>query len=210
MSDKQTPPEVEVAEQNVAPAEEPVEQASDNSVEVQSAEERIAELEAALAAANAKVEEQKDSVLRAMAEADNARRRAAQESDKARKFALEKFAGDLLSVIDNLERGLTMVDPANEQIKPMIEGVELTLKGLLDAVAKHGVNQLDPVGEPFNPEQHQAMAMQPSEQHEPNSVMLVMQKGYELNGRLLRPAMVMVAKAPEPPVENDGAIDTQV
>ncbi|TAA42666.1 nucleotide exchange factor GrpE [Corallincola spongiicola] len=204
MSDKNTPSDQEVVEQTI----EQVEPAAEVEVEVEegqllSAEERIAELEAALAASNAKVEEQQESVLRAMAEADNARRRAAQDSEKARKFALEKFAGDMLSVIDNLERGLQLADAENDAIKPMIEGVELTMKGLMDAVAKHGVVQLDPVGQTFNPEQHQAMSMQESPDHAPNTVMLVMQKGYELNGRLLRPAMVMVAKAPASGIDTE-------
>ncbi|RCU48769.1 nucleotide exchange factor GrpE [Corallincola holothuriorum] len=202
MSDKNTPSDQEVVEQTI----EQVEPAAEVEVEegqLLSAEERIAELEAALAASNAKVEEQQESVLRAMAEADNARRRAAQDSEKARKFALEKFAGDMLSVIDNLERGLQLADAENDAIKPMIEGVELTMKGLMDAVAKHGVVQLDPVGQTFNPEQHQAMSMQESPDHAPNTVMLVMQKGYELNGRLLRPAMVMVAKAPASGIDTE-------
>ncbi|TCI01683.1 nucleotide exchange factor GrpE [Corallincola luteus] len=202
MSDKNTPSDQEVVEQTIEQVE-PAAEVEAEEGQLLSAEERIAELEAALAASNAKVEEQQESVLRAMAEADNARRRAAQDSEKARKFALEKFAGDMLSVIDNLERGLQLADAENDAIKPMIEGVELTMKGLMDAVAKHGVVQLDPVGQTFNPEQHQAMSMQESPDHAPNTVMLVMQKGYELNGRLLRPAMVMVAKAPASGIDTE-------
>lgn len=165
--------------------------------------EKIASLEKALAAAEAKVAEQQDSVLRARAEADNARRRADGEVEKARKFALERFAGELLPVIDNLERGLQMADTENEAIKPMVEGVEMTLKSFVSTIEKFGMAPIDPQGEAFNPELHQAMSMQESADHEPNTVMAVMQKGYELNGRLLRPAMVMVSRAPS------SGVDTQ-
>tara|TARA_B100000519_G_scaffold42906_1_gene33420 strand:+ start:19198 stop:19860 length:663 start_codon:yes stop_codon:yes gene_type:complete len=165
--------------------------------------EKIASLEKALAAAEAKVAEQQDSVLRARAEADNARRRADGEVEKARKFALERFAGELLPVIDNLERGLQMADTENEAIKPMVEGVEMTLKSFVSTIEKFGMTPIDPQGEAFNPELHQAMSMQESADHEPNTVMAVMQKGYELNGRLLRPAMVMVSRAPS------SGVDTQ-
>lgn len=166
-------------------------------------EARIAELEAALLASEAKANEAKDSALRAMAEGENVRRRAEQEIDKARKFALNKFSEELLPVIDNLERAIEMADKSDEAIKPMLEGVELTLKTMTDTVAKFGLTQINPMGEAFNPEFHQAMSIQESADHAPNSVMFVMQKGYELNGRVIRPAMVMVSKAPA------GNIDTQ-
>ncbi|KLV04493.1 heat shock protein GrpE [Photobacterium aquae] len=164
---------------------------------------RIAELEAALLASDAKAKEQQNDVLRARADVENMRRRTEQEIDKARKFALNKFAEELLPVIDNMERAIEMADKNDEAIKPMVEGVELTLKTMMSTVEKFGLNQLNPVGEAFNPEQHQAMAMQESAEHAPNTVMLVMQKGYELNGRVVRPAMVMVSKAAS------GSIDTQ-
>ncbi|TKB49299.1 nucleotide exchange factor GrpE [Ferrimonas sediminicola] len=160
---------------------------------------RIEELEKALAAAEAKVEEQKDSVVRALAEMENVRRRSAQEVEKARKFALEKFAGELLPVIDNLERALATGDGSDEAVKPLLEGVELTHKSFLAGVEKFGIKEIDPMGQPFNPDQHQAMAMQPSDQFPANTVMAVMQKGYELNGRLLRPAMVMISKGNDQP-----------
>lgn len=160
---------------------------------------RIEELENALAAAQAKVEEQKDSVVRAHAEMENVRRRSAQDVEKARKFALEKFAGELLPVIDNLERALTTGDADNDAVKPLLEGVELTHKSFLASVDKFGIKEIDPMGQPFNPDQHQAMAMQPSEEFPVNTVMAVMQKGYELNGRLLRPAMVMISKGSDQP-----------
>ncbi|MBY5949105.1 nucleotide exchange factor GrpE [Photobacterium rosenbergii] len=164
---------------------------------------RIAELEAALLTSEAKVREQQDSVLRARADVENMRRRSEQEVDKARKFALNKFAEELLPVIDNMERAIEMADKNDEAIKPMIEGVDLTLKTMMGTVEKFGLKQLNPIGEAFNPEFHQAMSIQESAEHEPNTVMLVMQKGYELNGRVVRPAMVMVSKAAA------GNIDTQ-
>ncbi|WP_345844377.1 nucleotide exchange factor GrpE [Shewanella algae] len=163
---------------------------------------RIEELEQALSDAQATVEEQKDSVIRAAAEVDNIRRRAAQDVEKAHKFALEKFSNELLPVIDNMERALVGADKADEATKPLFEGVELTLKSFLSTVEKFGVKQIDPMGEAFNPEQHQAIGMQPSAEFPANTVMLVMQKGYQLNERLLRPAMVMVSKGGE-------GVDTQ-
>lgn len=158
-------------------------------------QQRIAELEAELAKAQAQVAEQQDSVLRAKAESENARRRAQGEIDKARKFALEKFASELLPVIDNLERALQSADANDESIKPVLEGIELTQKSFMSTVEKFGLQVIDPQGEAFNPELHQAMSMQESTDVAPNTVIMVMQKGYQLNGRLVRPAMVAVSKA---------------
>ena len=153
-------------------------------------------LEAQLEAARQEAADAKEQALRAAAEAQNARRRAEKDAENARKFALERFAGDMLSVVDNLDRALSSADRENESLKPVLEGVELTLKGLVDALARHNVEGIDPSGEPFNPEFHQAMAMVPNPDAEPNTVIDVMQKGYTLNGRLLRAAMVVVSKAP--------------
>lgn len=158
--------------------------------------EHIARLEKELADAKATIDGQKDSVVRAAAEIDNIRRRAAQDVEKAHKFALEKFVNELLPVMDNMERAIEFSDKENETLKPVIEGIELTQKSFVDAVAKFNVEVVNPQGEKFNAEFHQAMSMQPSEEVEPNTVIAVMQKGYTLNGRLLRPAMVMVSKAP--------------
>jgi molecular chaperone GrpE len=163
----------------------------------------IAALEGELAAAQAQIDDNKDIVLRAKAEVENARRRAEADVEKARKFALERFAGELLPVIDNLERAVSATDPENEVVKPLLEGVQMTHKSFLDTVNKFGMELVDPVGEIFNPELHQAMSMQESADVEPNTVMAVMQKGYSLNGRLLRPAMVMVSRAPS------GGVDTK-
>ncbi|MCA3990978.1 nucleotide exchange factor GrpE [Vibrio vulnificus] len=155
---------------------------------------KIAELEAALLASEARVKEQQDSVLRAKAEMENMRRRTEQEIDKARKYALNRFAEELLPVIDNLERAIQAADAESEAVKPLLEGVELTHKTFVDVVSKFGLKEINPEGQPFNPEWHQAMSIQESPDHESNTVMFVMQKGYELNGRVIRPAMVMVAK----------------
>ena len=146
------------------------------------------DLEAELAAAQ-------DAALRAQADAVNMQRRAEQEIEKARKFALERICGDLLSVVDNLERALESAGDS-EGSASLLEGVELTRKGFMDVLVKYGVQVVDPMGEPFDPETAQAMSLVEQPDAEPNSVIAVMQKGYTLNGRLLRPAMVMVSKAP--------------
>ncbi|EKN4692580.1 nucleotide exchange factor GrpE [Yersinia ruckeri] len=153
---------------------------------------RIAELETQLADA---LQRERDSLLRAKAEVENIRRRTELDIEKAHKFALEKFSSSLLPVIDNLERALDSADHSNTELAVMIEGVELTRKSLLDAVEKFGIKVVAESNVPFNPEVHQAMTMIESADHEPNHVMNVMQKGYTLNGRLLRPAMVVVSKA---------------
>jgi len=149
---------------------------------------KIAELEQALA-------EARESVLRAQADAINAQRRAEKEVEKARKFALEGFSKEVLVVADNLERALSLVNPEDEAIKSIVEGIELTLKSFGDVLAKFNIEAVDPHGEPFDPQLHQAMSMVPNPEVDPNTVIAVMQKGYTLNGRLIRPAMVMVSKA---------------
>ncbi|GGJ08769.1 nucleotide exchange factor GrpE [Halopseudomonas pertucinogena] len=149
---------------------------------------RITELEEQLAAAQ-------DQALRAVADAQNARRRSEQEVAKAHKFALERFANDLLAVVDSLERGLELSSDEDPAIKPMRDGMELTLKLFTDTLARHQIVAVDPHGEPFNPELHQAMTMEERDNVEPNTVIKVFQKGYTLNERLLRPAMVVVSKA---------------
>ncbi|KAA8726300.1 nucleotide exchange factor GrpE [Ewingella americana] len=154
-------------------------------------DERIAELENQLKEAQ---QRERDSLLRAKAEVENIRRRTELDIEKAHKFALEKFSGELLPVIDNLERALDLADKSNADLAALVEGVELTLKSLLDAVRKFGLEVVGDIHVPFNPELHQAMTLMESEDLAPNHVMMVMQKGYTLNGRLLRPAMVAVSK----------------
>ena len=183
--------------ENVTDAAEQTEKLNADTVELSAEDSIISKLEQDLAQSKAQLAEQQDLMLRIKAESENIRRRASMDVEKAHKFALEKFASDLLPVVDNLERALGFIDRDDEALKGVVEGVELTLKSFLDTVAKYGVNQLDPQGQPFNPEQHQAMSIQPSADVAPNTVTFVMQKGYELNGRLLRPAMVGVSKAAE-------------
>jgi molecular chaperone GrpE len=144
-----------------------------------------------LAAARAKAEENWDRYLRAAAELDNVRKRAARDVENAHKFALERFGKELLAVRDTLEMGLAAAD--NATVESLIEGKNATLKLLTTVMGQFGIEEVDPVGEPFDPEFHEAISMQPSDDVEPGSVLTVVQKGYTLNGRLLRPAMVIVA-----------------
>ena len=136
----------------------------------------------------------KDAAMRAQADAVNIQRRAEMDVEKARKFALERFASDLLPVVDNLERALEASGNSDAH-DAVVEGVELTLKSLIDVLEKNGVTAVDPHGEPFDPQVAQAMSMVENPDVEPNTVIGVMQKGYLLKDRLLRPAMVMVSKA---------------
>ncbi|NQZ49827.1 MAG: nucleotide exchange factor GrpE [Moritella sp.] len=198
-----TEAEVQPVVEGVTAEEVTVEEAT---VEVDESVARIAALEAELEKATVSAAEFKDVALRAKADADNIRRRAAIDVDKAKKFALEKFANELLPVIDNMERSLLHADKENETLLPLIEGIELTAKSLEAALDKFGVKSVNPEGEKFNPELHQAMSMIESTDVEPNTVISVMQKGYELNGRLIRPAMVMISKAAATPTPT---IDTQ-
>jgi molecular chaperone GrpE len=150
-------------------------------------------LEELLADAQAKIEQQRDTMMRAMADAENARKRAQAEAVSARKYALESFAEDLLPVVDSLEAALKTND---------LSGVQLTMKQLLSALEKSGVREIAPTpGERFDPHRHQAMAAVESES-EPNTIVAVMQKGYALYDRVLRPALVSVAKPVEKREEN--------
>ena len=161
------------------------------------AEQSAAEtLEQALADAEAKAQQHWNSYLRAVAETDNVRKRAQRDVEAASRYAVERFAGDLLEVRDSLELGLqagSSADPAR-----LLEGMEATLRLLNRAFEKAGITVLDPAGQPFNPEFHEAIATQPAAGQPPGSVLTVIQKGYVLNGRLLRPARVLVAREPEP------------
>jgi molecular chaperone GrpE len=150
----------------------------------------VAALQAALAAAEARAIESKDLYMRALAEIENVRKRSARDIEQAHKFALERIASDLIGVKDSLELGLASGASADA----LRQGTEATLQLLAKTFEKAGLVEIDPLGEPFNPDLHEAMAMQPSPQHVPNSIVQVVQKGYTLNGRLLRPARVIVAK----------------
>ncbi len=173
-----------------------VEQPVEATVEVEQAavENTVEELAVMLEEARNKAAENWEHVLRVQAELENSRRRAERDVENAHKYALEKFALELLPVKDSLEMGLEAASGEDADIDKLREGTELTLKMLANAMEKFGVTEVNPVGEPFNPELHQAMTMQASEEHEPNTVTAVMQKGYLLNDRLIRPAMVVVCK----------------
>jgi molecular chaperone GrpE len=135
-----------------------------------------------------------DQVLRVQAEMQNVRRRAERDVESAHKFALDKFAADLLPVVDNLERALAAIDTADEGQKSVAEGLELTLKSFVEVLARYKIEAIDPAGQPFDAELHQAVSMVPNPDLEANTVMDVFQKGYTLNGRLVRPAMVVVSQ----------------
>ena len=134
-----------------------------------------------------------EQLLREQAEMQNVRRRAQRDVESAHKFALEKFATELLSVVDNLERAIGAIDAEDESQKAVAEGLELTLKTFIDVLTKHSVVPVDPEGQPFDADLHQAVSMVPNAEVEPNTVINVFQKGYTLNGRLIRPAMVVVS-----------------
>lgn len=188
--------EQELKQENVAENTEELEQPEVQAEEavadpLEEAIARVQELEEQLADAAKK---EQDALLRARAEVDNIRRRAEQDVEKAHKFALEKFSKDILNTIDNLERALaTPANKEDEAIKGLFDGVELTLKELLATVARFGIEPVGVVGEAFNPDLHQAISMQPTEGFETNQITTVLQKGYLLNNRVIRPAMVMVA-----------------
>jgi molecular chaperone GrpE len=135
-----------------------------------------------------------EQLLRVQAEMQNVRRRSERDVENAHKYALEKFATELLSVVDNLERALTAIDAEDESQKPVAEGIELTLKTFIDVLAKFNVEAVEPQGQPFDADLHQAVSTVPNADVEPNTVIDVFQKGYTLNGRLIRPAMVVVSK----------------
>ena len=191
MADEQKQEQNEELEQDLQSQEVDVEEQKQVEDPLEEAIARVQELEAQLAETAKK---EQDLLLRTRAEIDNIRRRTEQDVEKAHKFALEKFAKDILNTIDNLERALAT--PANiedESVKALFNGVELTLKELLATVARFGVEPVGVVGEVFNPDLHQAISMQPMEGFETNQITTVLQKGYLLNGRVIRPAMVMVA-----------------
>ena len=191
MADEQKQEQNEELEQDLQSQEVDVEEQNQAEDPLEEAIARVQELEAQLAET---VKKEQDLLLRTRAEIDNIRRRTEQDVEKAHKFALEKFAKDILNTIDNLERALAMPrNTEDESVKALFDGVELTLKELLATVARFGVEPMGAVGETFNPDLHQAISMQPTDGFETNQITTVLQKGYLLNGRVIRPAMVMVA-----------------
>ncbi|MGX5110834.1 nucleotide exchange factor GrpE [Enterobacter cloacae] len=193
-SKEQKTPEGQAPEEIITEQHDEVESVEpDASAEqVDPRDEKIANLEAQLVEAQNR---ERDSVLRIKAEMENLRRRTEQDVEKAHKFALEKFVNELLPVIDSLDRALEVADKANPDNAAMIEGIELTLKSMLDVVRKFGVEVIADTDVPLDPNVHQAIAMVESEEIEAGKVLGVMQKGYTLNGRTIRAAMVTVAKA---------------
>ena len=173
-------------------------QQTESSQELDPLEEAIARVQELEEQLKNQIEEaankEQDILLRSRAEIENLRRRTEQDVEKAHKFALEKFSKDILNTIDNLERALaTPANKEDESVKALFDGVELTLKELVSTVGRFGVEAVGVVGEAFNPDLHQAISMQPAEGFESNQISVVLQKGYTLNGRVIRPAMVMVA-----------------
>lgn len=177
--------------QEVEKATEPTESVDQAQTEGQ--EQGVEALQAQLATLAAAFESAKEQSLRAQAEVQNIRRRAEQDVEKAHKYGLEKMVNDLLPVVDNLERALSTIDPANEAIKSLVEGIQLTHKSFVDALTRHQVVVVNPEGEPFDPNLHQAVSAVPNPDVEPNTVITCFQKGYTLHGRLVRPAMVVVS-----------------
>lgn len=196
MSEQEQKVETPEVEKEEAVVEET--QQTEPSQELDPLEEAIARVQELEEQLKTQIEEaankEQDILLRSRAEIENLRRRTEQDVEKAHKFALEKFSKDILNTIDNLERALaTPANKEDESVKALFDGVELTLKELVSTVSRFGVEAVGVVGEAFNPDLHQAISMQPAEGFESNQISVVLQKGYTLNGRVIRPAMVMVA-----------------
>ncbi len=160
--------------------------------------DEVESLKGRLAAAEARAAENWDKALRAAAELENVRRRVERESAQLQKYALERILGELIGVNDSLELALKAVARENEETRKHLEGLELTHKQLWQTLERYGVSQVDPSGQPFNPDLHEAVSTMESAEVAPNHVLSVMQKGYKLHDRLLRPAMVVVSKALNP------------
>ena len=196
MSEQEQKVEAPEVEKEEAVVEET--QQTEPSQELDPLEEAIARVQELEEQLKTQIEEaankEQDILLRSRAEIENLRRRTEQDVEKAHKFALEKFSKDILNTIDNLERALaTPANKEDESVKALFDGVELTLKELVSTVGRFGVEAVGVVGEAFNPDLHQAISMQPAEGFESDQISVVLQKGYTLNGRVIRPAMVMVA-----------------
>jgi molecular chaperone GrpE len=176
-----------LAESAEATSEAGVEPVSDDPIEVLETELQVARLEAV---------EARQDMLRMQADMDNLRKRLVREHEKARRRTLERFMNDLLPVRDSLERGLEAASDPAASVESLREGKQLIMKMLSKAMADHGLQIIDPIGEAFNPEQHEAMTMLPSDQHDENTVIDVLEKGYQLHERLIRPAKVVVSRKP--------------
>lgn len=188
------------AEETVADASETTfeESAAEMEIDSEVAENSAEDLSDLLEQARAKADEHYEQMMRAHAELENLKRRHQRDLENAHKYALDKFVAELLGVWDSLELGHNAAQDDSADVQKLREGTELTLKMLGDAMGKFGVEQIDPLNQPFDPELHQAMSMQPRADVPANTVVAVVQKGYSLNGRLVRPAMVMVSQAADP------------
>ena len=193
-SKEQKTPEGQSPEEIIMEQHEEVEAVEPNASaeQVDPRDEKIANLESQLAEAETR---ERESVLRVKAEMENLRRRTEIDVEKAHKFALEKFVNELLPVLDSLDRALEVANKDGDAMAAMIEGIELTRKSMLDVVAKFGVQVVADIDVPMDPNVHQAIAMVESDEVAAGNVLMVMQKGYTLNGRTIRAAMVSVAKA---------------
>lgn len=187
----------EADEQNLESRAEDQPNDTEDSSRHDSAGEQEVASEPTIEELQAKVNENWDLYLRAVAELENVRRRSTRDLENAHKFGIERFAREMLAVKDSLEMGIEAGAGDEATLTSLVEGTDMTLKMLIQALEKFGVMEVDPLGEPFDPEFHEALSMQPSPDVEPNSVLNVIQKGYRLHDRLLRPARVIVAKAME-------------
>ena len=176
--------EINLVDDEDAPLEPPFDEISGDSVDDD------------LASVETQIYELKDALLRSQADLQNVRRRAERDLENAHKYAVEKFVKDLLPVLDSMDRALQLAETTEGFDSSMLEGMKMTHKLLVDTAVKHGIEPIDPVGSPFDPNQHQAMSMVESDEQEANTVVAVMQKGYKLEGRVMRPAMVVVSKIP--------------
>lgn len=177
--------------------------------EMATTELSVAELTEKLAQAEQQAQENWDKMMRTQAEMENLKRRVDKDLEATRKFALERFAKELINVLDSLELGIQASVGESPEIVKLREGSELTLKQFAATLARFNIVAIDAINQPFNPELHQAVSTQPNADVEPNTVLVVFQKGYLLNDRLLRPAMVVVSKAIDVPPENTPKIDAQ-
>ena len=191
-SENEKPEDSQAAEQDIT---QEINEEEDALLESEDAPKEVSESEQALETALEQAQNAKDDLLRVQAEMQNLRRRTEQDIEKAHKYGQEKLSIELLAVMDNLERSQEAAsDSEDEAVKAIRAGVELTVKGFVDCFKKFNIETIDPLGEPFDPQLHQAMSMQENTESEPNTVIAVMQKGYTLHGRVIRPAMVMVSK----------------
>jgi molecular chaperone GrpE len=200
-------------EQEISGSQAEAEQMSQQEQQVTESEEEgqntLESLKQQLEDAQQQSQENWDKAVRVQADMENLKRRTQKDVENAHKYALEKFARELVNVVDSLELGIQAATSDTPEVAKLREGMELTLKQLQAVLKKFNIEALDPTGKPFNPEHHQAMSMQPSDEHDPNTVVNVFQKGYLLNDRLIRPAMVVVSKGSDKKPEGGSKIDEQ-